>query len=61
MNDTVVSGDTTFLEGLDPDFVAEDLVDYNHVRAAIDKYPEWIDSPSVDPASPFERTEVVAV
>ena len=61
MNGTVVSGDKTFLEGLDPDFVAEDLVDYTHVRAAIDKYPEWIDSPSVDPENPFERTEVVAV
>ena len=61
MNGTVVSGDKTFLEGLDPDFVAEDLVDYVHVRAALDKYPEWMDSPSVDPANPFERTEVVAV
>ena len=61
MNDTVVSGDKTFLQGLDPEFVAEDLVDYTHVRAAIDKYPEWINSPSVDPASPFEREEIVAV
>ena len=61
MNDTVVSGDKTFLNGLDPEFVAEDLVDYTHVRAAIDKYPEWINSPSVDPASPFEREEIVAV
>ena len=61
MNDTVVSGDKTFLKGLDPEFVAEDLVDYTHVRAAIDKYPEWINSPSVDPASPFEREEIVAV
>ncbi len=28
MSSTVVSGDTTFLKGLDPKTVAEDLVDY---------------------------------
>ncbi len=61
MNDTVVGGDTTFLKNLDPDFVTQDLVDYDHVKAAIDRYPEWLNSPSVDAASPFEREEIVAL
>ncbi len=41
MNETVVSGDTKFLDGLDPQFVADDLVDYAFVKAALEKYPEW--------------------
>jgi len=61
MNETVVEGETNFLAGLDPDFVAGDLVNYDYVRKAIAKYPKWIEDPSVDPASPFERKEIVAV
>ncbi|RED25825.1 NitT/TauT family transport system substrate-binding protein [Rhodopseudomonas thermotolerans] len=61
MNDTVVSGDTTFLKKLDPDFVAKDLVDYNFVKQAMTKYPDWKKAPSVDPADPFARTEVLAL
>ncbi|PZA10891.1 ABC transporter substrate-binding protein [Rhodopseudomonas palustris] len=61
MNDTVVSGDTTFLKKLDPEFVAKDLVDYDFVKAAMLKYPDWKNSPSVDPADPFTRTEVLAL
>ncbi|WP_249975843.1 ABC transporter substrate-binding protein [Vreelandella olivaria] len=40
MNETLVGGDTTFLDGLDPDFVADDLVDYRYVRKAMEQYPE---------------------
>ena len=61
MNTTVVEGDTTFLRDLDPNFVAQDLVNYDFVRRAIEKYPEWINDPSVDPNRPFERDEIVAV
>lgn len=61
MNETVVEGDTTFLQGLDPAFVADDLVNYGFVRKALEKFPEWVEDPSVDPAHPFEREEVVAV
>ncbi|MGX7744618.1 ABC transporter substrate-binding protein [Rhodopseudomonas parapalustris] len=61
MNDTVVSGDTTFLKKLDPDFVANDLVDYNFVKQAMMKYPDWKKAPSVDPADPFARAEVLAL
>ncbi|ADZ70566.1 ABC transporter substrate-binding protein [Polymorphum gilvum] len=61
MNETVVSGDTTFLSGLDPDFVAKDLVDYDYVKAALEKYPEWKNDPSVNPGDPFAREEVLAL
>lgn len=61
MNDTVVSGDTTFLKKLDPEFVANDLVDYNFVKQAMMKYPDWKKAPSVDPTDPFARTEVLAL
>jgi NitT/TauT family transport system substrate-binding protein len=61
MNDTVVSGDTTFLKKLDPEFVAKDLVNYDFVRNAMNKYPEWKKDPSVNPADPFNRTEVLAL
>jgi len=61
MNETVVGGDTTFLKKLDPEFVAKDLVNYDHVRSAMNKYPEWANDPSVNPADPFNRTEVLAL
>jgi len=59
MNETVVDGDKTFLSKLDPDFVAKDLVNYEFVRNALEKYPEWKNDPSVNPADPFNREEVV--
>ena len=61
MNETVVSGDTTFLNGLSPDFVAEDLVNYTFIKNALEKYPEWKKHPSVDTASPYERTELLTL
>lgn len=61
MNDTVVGGDTTFLTKLSPDFVAKDLVNYEFVRNAMNKYPEWKKDPSVNPNDPFTRTEVLAL
>ena len=59
MNKTVVDGDKTFLGGLDPDFVVNDLVNYDFVRSALEKYPEWKNDPSVNPDDPFAREEVV--
>jgi NitT/TauT family transport system substrate-binding protein len=59
MNQTVVSGDTTFLAGLDPDFVADDLVNYEFVKAALDRYPNWKNDPSVNAGDPFNREEVL--
>ena len=61
MNQTVVEGNTTFLQGLDPDFVADDLVDYRFVKAALARYPEWTKDPSVDAANPFERRELISL
>lgn len=61
MNDTLVGGDTTFLKKLDPQFVADDLVDYKHVKAAMAKYKGWENAPGVDVANPFEREEVVKI
>lgn len=61
MSKTVVEGDTTFLKGLDPAFVADDLVDYRFVKAALGRFPEWVDDPSVDRASPFARQEQLAL
>jgi NitT/TauT family transport system substrate-binding protein len=58
MNDTVVSGDKTFLAGLDPEFVAGDLVEYTFIKNALAKYPDWAKDKSVNPADPFNRDEV---
>ena len=61
MNETVVEGDTTFLDGLDPDFVAEDLVDYRFVRKALESEPDWVPDPNMDAADPFSRTETLVL
>ena len=61
MNQTLVGGDKTFLEGLDRDHVADDLVDYNFVKVACEKYPEWKKDPSVNESDPYEREEVVRI
>lgn len=61
MNETLVGGDTTFLAGLDPEHVANDLVDYDFVKAAMDKYPAWQTAPGVDMDSPYAREEVVVL
>lgn len=61
MNRTVVGGDTTFLKELDPQFVADDLVEYRFVKAALERFPDWKNDPSVNPGNPYERTEVVKV
>ena len=59
MNDTLVAGDKTFLSQLDSDFVTKDLVDYKHVKAAMEKYHGWEMAPGVDASNPFDREEVI--
>ena len=61
MNETLVGGEKTFLDGLDPKFVAKDLVDYKHVKVAMAKHKGWEKSPGVDPANPYVRKEVVKI
>ncbi|MEJ0093938.1 MAG: ABC transporter substrate-binding protein [Methylocella sp.] len=59
MNETVVAGDRTFLAKLDPDFVVKDLVNYDFVRSALEKYPDWMLDPSVNASDPFAREEIL--
>ncbi|MBN9672117.1 ABC transporter substrate-binding protein [Roseibium aggregatum] len=61
MKETVVGGDKTFLGALDPEFVADDLVDRSFVKTALEKNPEWKNDPSVNPDNPYEREEVLAL
>ncbi|HTT84470.1 MAG TPA: ABC transporter substrate-binding protein, partial [Rhizomicrobium sp.] len=61
MKKTLVAGDRTFLDKLDAAFVARDLVNYDFVRAALLRYPEWKLDPSVNAANPFARHEVLAL
>lgn len=61
MTETVVGGDKTFLDKLDPDFVAKDLVNYELVKNALEKFPDWKKDPSVDPASPYVRKEILSL
>jgi NitT/TauT family transport system substrate-binding protein len=62
MNKTLVGGDKTFLEGLDPHFVAEDLVDYKHVKVAMEKYKDWSKNvPGVIRPTRSTREEVVKI
>lgn len=61
MNKTVVSGDTTFLKGLDPKLVASELVDYGFVKKALEKFPRWKNDPSVSKGDPYVREEIIEV
>lgn len=61
MNETLVSGDTTFLKKLDPNFVADDLVDYHYVKVAMEKYKGWETAPGIDMSNPFDREETIAL
>jgi len=58
LKDTLVAGDKTFLNDLDTDFVAKDLVNYDYVKNAMDKYEVWDKVPGVNPENPTEREEV---
>ena len=61
MRKTAVSGDTSFLTGLDANKVVDDLVNYTFVKAALEKFPQWKNDPSVSQGDPFSREEVVSV
>lgn len=56
MSETLVEGDTTFLQNLDPQFVTDDLVDYRFVRTALNSIPDW--QPTDDT---YERQEVLSL
>ena len=49
---TLVAGDNSFLQDLDPDFVAKDLVNYDYITNAINKHVK--NPPSLDREEVFE-------
>ncbi len=55
MGQTIVEGDATFLDDLDPQFVADDLVDYRFVRQALQAYPAWANASE----AAYDREEVL--
>ncbi len=59
---TVVTGDAAFLDTLTPEHVANDLVNYDFIKKALEANPKWRADPSV-PATgdPYTRKEVVEV
>ena len=62
LKQTLVTGDTAFLEKLSPEFVAKDLVNYVHVKKATEKFPGWKNDPSVPPSQdPYVRKEEISL
>jgi NitT/TauT family transport system substrate-binding protein len=58
LKETLVTGNTSFLKNLDTDFVTQDLVNYEFVKNAMDKYGVWDKVKGVDPTNPTHRQEV---
>lgn len=56
---TLVGGDTSFMDKLDGDFVATDLVDYNFVKVAMEQNGGWQQASGFSADNMFEREEVV--
>jgi hypothetical protein len=55
-----ITGDSAFLEKLDPKFVANDLVNYTFIKKALDANPKWKNDHSVPKSGdPFTRTETI--
>ena len=59
LKETVVTGDDTFLADLTPQHVADDLVNYDFVKTALEANPKWRNDASVpQEGDPYVRTEV---
>jgi NitT/TauT family transport system substrate-binding protein len=57
---TVLTGDAGFLDNLTPQFVADDLVNYDFIKHSLEKNPKWRNDPSVPTSGdPYTRVEVV--
>ncbi|MFK7862157.1 MAG: ABC transporter substrate-binding protein [Granulosicoccus sp.] len=61
LKNTLVGGDTTFLNDLDANMVAQDLVDYHFVKIAMEKYTGWDKVPGFNADNPFDREEIVSL
>ena len=60
LKQTTVTGDTAFLEKLTGEHVVKDLVNYDYVKKALEKYPDWRKDPSVPQSGdPYTRVEVI--
>ncbi len=51
----------TFLNTLDPNFVAEDLVDYRFVKVGMENHMDWETVSGVDLSNPYAREEIIAI
>ena len=61
LKNTLVGGDTKFMQSLDSEFVTKDLVDYEFVRVAMNKHQGWKNTPGYNAANPFEREELISL
>ncbi|MCG6936471.1 MAG: ABC transporter substrate-binding protein [Proteobacteria bacterium] len=60
LQQTVITGDDAFLQKLTPDFVANDLVNYDYIKKSLNANPGWRNDASVPrTGDPFTRVEVV--
>ena len=59
LKNTLVGGDANFIQELDPEFVANDLVDYRFVKTAMEANTGWQNAPGFDAENPFQREEVI--
>jgi NitT/TauT family transport system substrate-binding protein len=61
MKNTIVEGDNSFLKKHEAGFIASDLVDERFVKNAIKNLGGVNNFPVINPASPWEREEVIDV
>jgi len=62
LKESVLTGDTAFLDKLTPEHVAEDLVNYEFVKKALEANPKWKNDSSVPQSGdPYTREELFAV
>lgn len=60
MGNTLVTGETAFLKDLTPEFVAQDLVQYDYIKRALESRPRWKRDLSVpQTGNPYQRQEVI--
>jgi NitT/TauT family transport system substrate-binding protein len=60
LKQTVLTGDSGFLDKLSPQMVADDLVNYTYVKNSLNLNPKWRNDPSVPSSDdPFTRVEVI--
>ena len=59
LKESVLTGDTAYLDKVDPKFVAKDLVNYDYVKAALEANPKWKNDSSVpQTGNPYTREEL---